>query len=320
MDFKTIRDQISTNIDHFTLEERKVIILKLLDFLKSLDDQNEHQKEEIVNLTNEMKQLTDEIDELKANQIDQDSYKEKVEEIIDLANQEAEKIVETAGIEAEVITQQADTQSKEYIYDLLVRMENLVKELRSIDDEAKAYRYHILTIFKKTIFKFADSDYHILKINDSDLKKLMSFYREDDALQKFSDQIMLKLQKFENYLSLYGTKIKNQEYDNQNINTLEDILSNPNLVLESFEEELEALEDNQELEEEVISEPKIDTEVTKQPIEQEVIKEQEEPKIKQEPFKIEIPVKKEELKVENDKPQEKSNPKFLDIINRYNQN
>jgi hypothetical protein len=292
MDFKTIREQILNNLEQFDPSEMKVIILKLLDFNKELEIENQ-------TLKAERDELLENVEALQANKIDEDYYKAKVDEIIDLAQVEAEKIVNSAKDLVEERLEAIDAQGRKYIYELLIRMENIVKDLQNIDEEAKLYRLHILTIFKKTIFKFSESDYHILKIDDDDLRKLMSFYQEDDSLQVASDQIMQKLEHFEHYLHTIEAK------------KLED---HP-IQLKEIEEKLHqpfVLETDKELKEEV---PLINNQ------KQEIIEDEKE-ETSQDDESLELITEDEEI-VKFEEKQIKEEPvsdhdtKFLDIFNKY---
>jgi hypothetical protein len=290
MDFKTIREQILNNLEQFDPSEMKVIILKLLDFNKELETENQ-------TLKTERDDLQESVEALQANKVDEDFYKAKVDEIIDLAQVEAEKIIDSAKDLVEERLEAIDEQGRKYIYELLIRMENIVKELQDIDEEAKLYRLHILTIFKKTIFKFSESDYHILKIDDDDLRKLMNFYQEDDSLQVASDHIMKKLEHFEHYLHTIETK-NDQNKEPIQLKDIEDKLHQP-FVLESVENEI-----NEEVP--LIKSPK------QAIIENEI---EEEPQIPARHAKEES--EKQEDVLETTKEESDHDAKFIDIFNKY---
>src|SRR5690606_24647636 len=91
-------------------------------------------------------------------------------------------------------------QARKYMLEFLDRLKDVVIELQKIDEETKTYRMHILSIFRNTLYKFADSDYHLLKIDDKEVKELIKFFRQDATLQQLSDQIMERLNKFERYV------------------------------------------------------------------------------------------------------------------------
>lgn len=195
MDLQTIREQIKANLNQFDDNEKRIIILQLLNFLKDLETENEElkaQKEEI----------QQEVATIKEQQVSEIAIKGKIDEIIERANDEAERIKNQALKDGERHLEDIKEQARKYMLEFLDRLKDVVIELQKIDEETKTYRMHILSIFRNTLYKFADSDYHLLKIDDKEVKELIKFFRQDATLQQLSDQIMERLNKFERYVAL----------------------------------------------------------------------------------------------------------------------
>lgn len=205
MDLKSIREQILVNLEHFAADEKKVIILKLLDYLKDLDEENQALKQEKAAI---------EMDLIAANS------QELVNQIMDDARLQAQQIIQEAEQTVTEQKREIERQGKEYLFEFVSRLEAMVKEIKRLDEEAKLFRLHFLSIFKKTIYKFADSDYHIIKMNDEELRELVQFYQTDESLQNISDQIMDKLNQLEERIQLFE---KNADVQAQ-IDQLEAIL------------------------------------------------------------------------------------------------
>ena len=195
MDLRAITEQIRANLDQFDNNEKRIIILQLLNFIKELETEKEE-------LQVEKEEVLHEVKKLKQNQLNEESLKAKVDEIIDLANEEAERIKEQAIKDGETHLSQMKEQGRSYMYEFLERLKEVVIELQKIDDEAKAYRMHILTAFRNTLYKFADSGYHMIKLEDHEIRELIQLFNRDATLQQLTDQMMERLHRFENYLTI----------------------------------------------------------------------------------------------------------------------
>lgn len=195
MDLRAITEQIRANLDQFDNNEKRIIILQLLNFIKELETEKEE-------LQVEKEKVLHEVKKLKQNQLNEESLKAKVDEIIDLANEEAERIKEQAIKDGETHLSQMKEQGRSYMYEFLERLKEVVIELQKIDDEAKAYRMHILTAFRNTLYKFADSGYHMIKLEDHEIRELIQLFNRDATLQQLTDQMMERLHRFENYLTI----------------------------------------------------------------------------------------------------------------------
>lgn len=321
MDLKAIREQITANLNHFDPNEKKIIILQLLNFLQELDTENGKLKVDF-------EEVQEEMETLRNLQVDEEKLRAQIDLIIDRANEEADKLKVKAEKQGELHLLEVKEQGRKYMVEFLDRLRGVVLELQKLDEEAKAYRMHILTVFKKTLFKFSNSEFHLLKFDDSDMKELFQFYKQDMVLQQLSDQIMDKLNGFENYLQLSGDSngktVDPREIKHylQNVH----VEVGPEIEDLKLDEKVDVEPQPQKVVSKPVKEPKprIETiepkQVAEEPQKETIaVKEQvtEEPKVQPtpEPKKMVI----EEVKEEKQKEDEQATyAKFLDIFNQYN--
>ncbi|MDF2698445.1 MAG: hypothetical protein K0Q49_1 [Haloplasmataceae bacterium] len=271
MDFKALREQILANVENYDADETKIVVTKLLDFLVDINDKRSQ-------LEIENKQLFQDMNNKNHNF---DQHKAKVDDIFEKANAEAKSIIGNAEEIANKKRNEAELQSKEIINNTINKLEVTITEVKNLDQEMKLYRSHILNIFKKTIFKFSDSKYYLIRKDDKDFNELLNFFEIDSRLQLLADENIKKLNTIKNYIEIRDS-VKNK-------------VNEPHII-RSFEE---ILKDN-ELD---LNESKEITFIEKQVIENTVNKVSE--KVKNEEYK-EV------------KETEKNSKKFIDILSKYN--
>src|SRR5690554_2714611 len=180
MDFKALRDKILPNIELYNKDEVKVVVAKLLDFLIDIDDKNQFLEKEIKKLKEDEKK-----DKLETNII-----KEEVN--TDEISTEKEKLLAQAKSEAQIV-------HDKIVQEAIERVSNLIDKVKQKDEENKMYRKHILSIFRRSFFRFSNTNYYILKTEDEEFKRLISFFQVDEELQKLCDDNIKKLMQDEKY-------------------------------------------------------------------------------------------------------------------------
>jgi len=180
MDFKALRDKILPNIELYNKDEVKVVVAKLLDFLIDIDDKNQFLEKEIKKLKEDEKK-----DKLETNII-----KEEVN--TDEISTEKEKLLAQAKSEAQIV-------HDKIVQEAIERVSNLIDKVKQKDEENKMYRKHILSIFRRSFFRFSNTNYYILKTEDEEFKQLISFFQVDEELQKLCDDNIKKLMQDEKY-------------------------------------------------------------------------------------------------------------------------
>jgi len=287
MDFKALREQILANIENYNTEETKIVVTKLLDFLV---DMNEKRSK----LETENKALFAEMNDIRKNPQNEatDDYKMKIDEIIAKANEGAKKITDIALNKADNIIKEANDKSLlmaeqisenqcEDIKTFIDKMELVINEVKKKDEEAKIYRKHILGIFRKTIFRFADTSYYIIRSDNKDFRELLQFFEVDESLQRLCDENIEKLDKDPNYQRIL--KLVKDKPINEDANDFKDLLNDEKITIDNKTIELKDI-DIKDLEELALQEDEED----------------------------------EEDVYEVSAPQSKS--KFLDVINQYKNN
>lgn len=195
MDLQTISEQIKANLNQFNEKEKRIIILQLLNFIRDLETENEELKAEKA-------RALEQLETVKSEQVSEALMKERIDQILNEANEEAKRIKDQALKDGEQYLAQMQEQGRKYMLEFLDRLKDVVMELQRIDEEAKTYRMHILTALRSTLYRFADNDYHLLKLDDQNVKELIQFFKRDAELQTLADQLMDRLNRFERYLAL----------------------------------------------------------------------------------------------------------------------
>ncbi len=285
MDFKALREQILTNIDHYNNEEMKIVVTKLLDFLIEISEKRSKLEAENKALFQEMNDLR------RSNDTDSNSqYKSKINDIVTKTNEEKEKIIENAHKQAEDIINDANNKAQsiielakekeqEIIKTSIEKIETIIKDIKKKDEEAMLYRKHILSIFRKTIFRFSDTNYYIVRSDNKDFRELLQFFETDEKLQELCDKNMEKLMNDSAYQALVEM-VKDNPVE-ENIVRGNNILKDDKVTIDNKTIELKEYE----LEE-------IDDEITINDLDEEFEESHEEMK-------------------------QHSNAKFLDVINQY---
>lgn len=224
MDFKSLRDQILTNIDNYNTQEIKIVLTKLLKFLIEINEKNTKLEKENQFIKNEV----------KTKKVNVGEYSTKVDELINKTNLEANKITENAKQIATKTINEAETKKKEIIDSGLQRIEDSILDIKRYDEEVKSYRNHVLMIFKNNLYKFADSDFYIVKSSDKDLKELLKFFEVDEQLQIVCDETISKLQLNKEYKRIIDKvdKEDNNIKENKHIQVLNDIIKKENNINE----------------------------------------------------------------------------------------
>lgn len=236
MDYKALRDKILPNIPMYSNDEVKIIVTKLLDFLIDLDEQKS-------NLENEVQVLKKEIDDLKNNMhVTSDNHQNNN----DIENEKNE-ILEAARLEIQ-------KEREEVMTEAVGKIEQLIENIKKKDEENKLYRRHILSIFRKSIFRFSDTNFYIIRKDDQDFKELLEFFETDELLQKLCDENISSLEQDEEYQKIRKiVKEKEPDCDDEveiNININQD-----NIEIKDFDlNEVEEIS-LEELEEETITTP-----------------------------------------------------------------
>lgn len=196
MDFKALRDKILPNIEHYNKEEVKIVVAKLLEFLIDIDQKNQSLQNEIEELK---KQAT------KTPEVNLVNVNEEKEIVIQKAKAEAQKVYD------EIIASAID------------KVNDLITSIKQKDEENKLYRKHILSIFRRSIFRFSNSNYYILRTDDQEFQELIKFFKVDEELQKLCDENIKKLMQNENYQNIIH-KIETEEIKiNDEIEEVEEI-------------------------------------------------------------------------------------------------
>lgn len=261
MDFKTLREQILPNIENYTAQETKIVMTKLLDFLI---ETNEKQ----VKFKNENEVLNSKITELKRKKIEIDN---KLDDNIRGLQIDANNIIDKAHEEANIITAEAEENAKILVTDTEIKVKDMMKtafeqinlaidKLKEKDKESKLYRSHILTIFRKAIFRFSESNYYIIRSDNQDFHDLLHFFETDSQLQQICDNNLEELTKDPTYI-----KVSEEINENSQINELDEInnifadnkitIDNKNIEVDEFtqiEEEIKAEMAELEIEEEQV--------------------------------------------------------------------
>lgn len=211
MDFKALRDKILPNIEHYNKEEVKIVVAKLLEFLIDIDNKNKNLKNEIEELKKQQTKLLD---------VDLTSVNEEKEIIIQKAKKEAQKVYD------------------EIIESAIDKVNDLIRSIKQKDEENKLYRKHILSIFRRSIFRFSNTNYYILKTDDQEFQELVKFFKVDEELQKLCDENIKKLMQNEKYqetihkVETEGLTLSNEIQDVEEIEELNEI---EDLKLTEFE-------------------------------------------------------------------------------------
>lgn len=240
MNFSTLRDQILANVDQYNLEESKIIIVKLLDFLVDLEEKRSALEKENQIL------LTEKLERENNAKLSTDVYEEQVAEIIEKAKKDADNIINNAKRQAEKIEQDAHLKGNEILTDYLAQIEELIKSIKEKDEELKRYRCHILSIFRKTIFRFADTNYFIFRNDNDDFRELLQFFETDDALQKLCDELIKNLNEDPKYLEIVKQVQDKTDYD------LEELLKDQTIKID--DKTIEVVNEEIEQEEEMVQE------------------------------------------------------------------
>lgn len=240
MNFSTLRDQILANVDQYNLEESKIIIVKLLDFLVDLEEKRSALEKENQIL------LTEKLERENNAKLSTDVYEEQVAEIIEKAKKDADNIINNAKRQAEKIEQDAHLKGNEILTDYLEQIEELIKSIKEKDEELKRYRGHILSIFRKTIFRFADTNYFIFRNDNDDFRELLQFFETDDALQKLCDELIKNLNEDPKYLEIIKQVQDKTDYD------LEELLKDQTIKID--DKTIEVVNEEIEQEEEMVQE------------------------------------------------------------------
>lgn len=240
MNFSTLRDQILANVNQYNLEESKIIIVKLLDFLVDLEEKRSALEKENQIL------LTEKLEREKNAKLSTDVYEEQVAEIIEKAKKDADNIINNAKRQAEKIEQDAHLKGNEILTDYLEQIEELIKSIKEKDEELKRYRGHILSIFRKTIFRFADTNYFIFRNDNDDFRELLQFFETDDALQKLCDELIKNLNEDPKYLEIVKQVQDKTDYD------LEELLKDQTIKID--DKTIEVVNEETEQEEEMVQE------------------------------------------------------------------
>lgn len=240
MNFSTLRDQILANVNQYNLEESKIIIVKLLDFLVDLEEKRSALEKENQIL------LTEKLERENNAKLSTDVYEEQVAEIIEKAKKDADNIINNAKRQAEKIEQDAHLKGNEILTDYLEQIEELIKSIKEKDEELKRYRGHILSIFRKTIFRFADTNYFIFRNDNDDFRELLQFFETDDALQKLCDELIKNLNEDPKYLEIVKQVQDKTDYD------LEELLKDQTIKID--DKTIEVVNEETEQEEEMVQE------------------------------------------------------------------
>jgi len=240
VNFSTLRDQILANVDQYNLEESKIIIVKLLDFLVDLEEKRSALEKENQIL------LTEKLERENNAKLSTDVYEEQVAEIIEKAKKDADNIINNAKRQAEKIEQDAHLKGNEILTDYLEQIEELIKSIKEKDEELKRYRGHILSIFRKTIFRFADTNYFIFRNDNDDFRELLQFFETDDALQKLCDELIKNLNEDPKYLEIVKQVQDKTDYD------LEELLKDQTIKID--DKTIEVVNEEIEQEEEMVQE------------------------------------------------------------------
>lgn len=257
MDFKSLREQILANIDQYDPQDMKVVITKLLDFLIDINDKR-------TKLEIENKKQFEEVNQYK-NNFSSTEHNVKLEEIFIKTKDEANKIIEKANSEKEQIISLANAEAlnkgQEIMQTSIDKIESIISEIKKLDEETKLYRSHILSIFRKTIFRFADSNYYIIRSDNKDFQELLHFFEVDEKLQKLCDENIEKIENKVNYQKLIQEVDENPDIDD--IGKITNILNETNILIdnekvdvekvikncEAMEEEVQLIEDDEVLDE-----------------------------------------------------------------------
>jgi len=240
VNFSTLRDQILANVNQYNLEESKIIIVKLLDFLVDLEEKRSALEKENQIL------LTEKLERENNAKLSTDVYEEQVAEIIEKAKKDADNIINNAKRQAEKIEQDAHLKGNEILTDYLEQIEELIKSIKEKDEELKRYRGHILSIFRKTIFRFADTNYFIFRNDNDDFRELLQFFETDDALQKLCDELIKNLNEDPKYLEIVKQVQDKTDYD------LEELLKDQTIKID--DKTIEVVNEEIEQEEEMVQE------------------------------------------------------------------
>jgi ATP-dependent Lon protease len=195
MDFKALRDKILPNIEMYNNEEVKIVVAKLLEFLIDIDNKNNI-------LTKENQSLADKIHDLSDNK-----------NINDVPTQDFQALKTTIMEETRI---KAQKEYDQIIQSALDKINNIIDSVKRKDEENKKYRKHIVSIFRKSIFRFSDTSYYIVKADDPEFQELIQFVNVDEKLQKLCDANMESLKQDENYQQiLQAVKVGNNEEDEE---------------------------------------------------------------------------------------------------------
>ncbi len=240
MNFTDLQKQILTNIDLYNAEETKIVVTKLLDFLIELEEKKRKLEEDNLSLLSQVNDLNAKVaantaaNELKASK--------EVSEIIQKANDTAENIIKTAQVKHQEIINEANNFMKSSI----VKIEKIIDDIKKKDEDAKAYRSHILSIFRKTIFRFSDTNYYLIRTDNKDFRDLCQFFTTDEKLQKLCDEIINNLANDPEYQKILDMVKENP------LEALEDIIKDDKITIDNksiTEIKLEAKEMEEVIEE-----------------------------------------------------------------------
>ncbi len=241
MDFKALREQILANIENYSAQETKIVVTKLLDFLVDINEKRSK-------LESENKSLFEEMNSLKnKNGAVSEDYKSKVDEIVSLASEESKKItnkahqdalmiVEEAQKEAQALINETNTNNNELIESSIEKIREVINQIKEKDDEVKLYRRHILSIFRKTIFRFSNTNYYIIRADDKDFRDLLHFFELDELLQKECDDNMKKLAIDPTYQMLLKTVEEN--VDREDLMDIKDIFQDEKVTVDNKQFEM----------------------------------------------------------------------------------
>lgn len=179
MDFKVLREKILPNITLYNNDEVKIIVTKLLDFLIETDEEKTKLEKEIMTLKQELNDLKANIN--TNNNMDLEKAKEEYinKARIDMEEERIALMKEAFG-----------------------KIENLLNNIKKKDEENRLYRQHLLTIFKRTIFRFSDSNFYIIRKDDQEFKELIAFFETDELLQKRCEENIASLEQDPEYLRI----------------------------------------------------------------------------------------------------------------------
>ena len=159
MDFKGLRDKILPNIKLYNENEVEIVVTKLLDFLILNDEKLQEAEKEKESLLEEIKSLEENISRIN----------------------KADSVEETES------TDTLDEKEKDIIGKIVNRTENLIKDLKEKERKNRIYHQYILSVCKKIIFRYADSDYYIIRTDDQDFRELRQLFLTDEKLQELCE-------------------------------------------------------------------------------------------------------------------------------------